>query len=176
MSIDIPVLETSRLRLRGLGREDFDSIAAMWADSEIVRYMGDGTTRSEETAWSGFLRGAGQWVLCGFGPWAIEEKASGALIGNIGFIERKRDRGPEYKGVLEIGWMLAPASWGKGYATEALQAALDWGRKHLGAQRVIALTAPENIASMRVAQKCGFVEHARILSLGRPRVALERIL
>jgi RimJ/RimL family protein N-acetyltransferase len=176
MGNDIPVLETGRLLLRGLGREDFSSIAAMWTDSEIVRHMGDGTTRSEETAWSGFLRGAGQWALCGFGPWGIEEKASGALIGNIGFIDRKRDRGPEYKDVLEIGWMLTSASWGKGYATEALQAALDWGRTHFGARRIIALTAPENIASMRVAKKCGFLEHARILSLGRPRVVLDRIL
>ncbi|MBU6297587.1 MAG: GNAT family N-acetyltransferase [Alphaproteobacteria bacterium] len=174
--MNIPVVETARLLLRPFRLEDFERLAAMWADPAVVRHMGDGTTRSEETAWSGFLRGAGQWAMRGFGPWAIEEKAGGALIGNIGYIDRKRDRGPEYEDVLEIGWMLAPASWGKGYATEALQAALRWGRMHFGPVRVIALTAPENIASMRVAQKCGFAEQARILSLGRPRVVLGRVL
>ncbi len=172
----IPVFETTRLILRPYKVPDFPKVAAMWADPKIVRHMGDGTARSEEVAWTGFLRGAGQWAMCGFGPWAITEKSSGALIGNIGFIDRKRDRGPDYTDVLEIGWMLATGSWGKGYATEALQTALDWGRKQFGALRVIALTAPENLASIRVAQKCGFAECARILSVGRPRIVLNRIL
>ena len=174
--MSIPVVETERLVLRGYRREDFPTYAAMRADPAVMRHIADGEPKSEEEAWSNFLRMAGLWQVVRFGSWAIEEKANGRLIGGLGFEDRKRDRGPAFKDIPEMGWLFASESWGKGYATEAIRAALIWGRSHFGAVRVIALTAPENLASIRVAQKCGFEECARILSTGRPRIVLDRIL
>jgi RimJ/RimL family protein N-acetyltransferase len=171
-----PIVETERLRLRAFRADDFASFAAMYADPEVVRHTGDSEPRTSEQSWSTFLVIPGHWHYLGFGAWAIEEKASGRHIGDIGFTERRRDRGIDLDGVPEMGWALATSSFGKGYATEAVQAALVWGRAHFGARRVIALTSEQNTASIRVAQKCGFREFRRGLSAGRSRIFFERML
>lgn len=172
----IPRLQTERLILRAFTPADFPAFAAMSADPLVRRYSGDGTPRSEEESWTSFLVIAGHWQVTGYGGWAIEEKASASFVGELGFMDRKRDRGPDLAGVPEMGWGVIPAVFGKGYATEAVQAALAWGRGHFGAVRVIALTTQDNLASIRVAEKCGFKEFRRGLSAGRPRVFFDRIL
>jgi RimJ/RimL family protein N-acetyltransferase len=174
--VEIPVLETPRLRLRGYAFEDFAAYAAMWGDPHVTRHIGDGSPKSEADSWTSLLRAAGHWQMVGYGSWAIDEKTSGRFVGGIGFNNSKRDRGDALKDILELGWMFTPAESGKGYATEALQVVLDWGRTQFGPVRVIAITAPENFTSMRVAQKCGFREFLRGPSLGRPRVFFDRIL
>jgi RimJ/RimL family protein N-acetyltransferase len=174
--MSIPVLETSRLILRGHRPEDFDIYAAMWADPTLTRYLGDGSTKLREDAWTSFLRQVGHWQMLGFGNWIVEEKESGRQIGTIGFNERRRERAPELDGFPELGWMFDGWASGKGYATESLRAALAWGREKLGPVRVIAITAPDNIASMRVAEKCGFEVLRRGESMGRPRVFYIRTL
>jgi RimJ/RimL family protein N-acetyltransferase len=175
-NLDIPVFKTDRVALRAHRLDDFPAYAAMWADPDVARHLGDGVPYTEEQSWASFLRTAGHWQMLGFGSWAIEEKASGRMIGGIGFNELKRDRGDALKGLPELGWMFASAASGKGYATEALNAALEWGKAHFGPVRVIAITAPQNVASMRVAQKCGLREFQRGLSAGRERVFFDRIL
>lgn len=174
--LEVPVLETQRLRLRGYALEDFATYAAMWADPEVTRHIGDGTPKLEADSWTSLLRMAGHWQMLGYGSWAVDEKASGRFLGGIGFNTSKRDRGDALKDLLELGWMFTPSASGQGYATEALKVVLEWGRFHFGPIRVIAITAPENFASMRVAQKCGFDEFLRGPSLGRPRVFFERTL
>lgn len=174
--MSIPILSTSRLTLRAHTLEDFPAFAAMWADPVVTRHLGDGVPYSEEQSWASFLRQAGHWQMLGYGSWVVEEKAGRRLIGAMGFNERKRDRGDALKGLPELGWMFASAVSGNGYATEALRAALEWGKARFGPVRVIAITAPENIASMRVAQKCGLTEFRRGLSAGRERVFFDRIL
>ena len=79
-----PVLETARLRLRGRTLDDFAFFREMWADPAVTRYI-DGKPRSEEDTWTKFLRMIGHWSVMGFGYWAVEEKESGALIGEAGF-------------------------------------------------------------------------------------------
>ena len=174
--MSIPVLETPRLILRGHRQEDFDVYAAMWADPALTRYLGDGSTKSREEAWTSFLRQIGHWQLLGFGNWVVEEKESGRHIGTIGFNERRRERSTELDGLPELGWMFDGWASGNGYATESLRAALAWGREKFGPVRVIAITAPDNIASMRVAEKCGFEIFSRGESMGRPRVFYMRTL
>ncbi|HWD26558.1 MAG TPA: GNAT family N-acetyltransferase [Rhizomicrobium sp.] len=173
-----PRLETPRLVLRAMEPRDFGAFAAMSADPLVRRYSGDGQPRTEEESWSSFLIIAGHWPMTGYGGWAIEEKASGRFVGELGFMDRKRDRGmPDLDGVPEMGWGVIPSVFGKGYATEAVTAALDWGKGYFGAgARVIALTTEDNTASIRVAQKCGFREFRRGLSAGRPRLFFARIL
>ncbi len=174
--MSIPMLQSSRLLLRGHTLEDFDAYAAMWADPAVTRHIADGAPKSTEEAWTSFLRIAGHWQMLGYGSWAVVEKASGRVLGATGFGERRRDRGAALDGVPELGWTFASSAAGRGYATEAVNAVLTWGRAHLGTARVIAVIAPENIASIRVAQKCGFKEFQRALSAGRPRVFLDRVL
>jgi len=172
----IPILETERLILRGPTLSDFAAYAARGSDPSFMRHMGDGMPRSEEESWSSFLRLAGLWPILGFGSWIVEDKASGAAAGSAGYIERKRDRGPDLKDIPEMGWGIAAGFEGRGYATEALGATLQWGRERFGAARVIAVVNEENLPSIRVAEKCGFREFKRDLSAGRPRIYFDRML
>ncbi len=174
--MSIPAVETTRLILRGPKPEDFAAYAAMWADPETTRHIGNGTPKSIEESWTSFLRHAGHWHIVGFGSWIVEEKASHRPIGVLGFNERKRERAADFDGLPELGWMFDRAASGKGYATEALSAALTWGKETLGPVRVIAITALDNAASIRVAEKCGFALFRRAESLGRPRLFYIRTL
>src|ERR1700679_683147 len=100
--MDIPVLETDRLILRGHRIDDFPSYAAMWAEPVVTRFIG-GAPLGEEDAWAKFLRIAGHWALMGYGFWAIEEKSTAKRIGEAGILNVKRDMQPSFHGVPEIG-------------------------------------------------------------------------
>ncbi|MGI4742793.1 MAG: GNAT family N-acetyltransferase [Janthinobacterium lividum] len=170
----VPLLETARLLLRGYKPDDLPAFAAMFQQPAFYRYL-TGHPVGEEEVWTRLLRSAGHWVLHGFGFWAVEEKASGQFIGSLGFVDRKRDITPSVKGTPEIGWVLDPATHGKGYATEAVQAALAWGDKHFQGGRTVCLMDPANQASRRIAEKFGYQEYARTLYHGTPTVMLERL-
>jgi RimJ/RimL family protein N-acetyltransferase len=169
----IPVLTTERLRLRAHRLEDFTAFAAMWADPRVTEFI-SGRPSTEELSWARLLRYAGHWALLGFGYWAIEERASGLFAGELGFADYRRAIEPPLDGVPELGWILAPAFFGKGYATEAARAVNAWGDAHFGG-RTVCLIDPRNVASIRVAEKCGFHESARPLYLGEPTILFERV-
>ena len=169
----IPVIVTERLRLRAHRLDDFTASAAMWADSVVTRFIG-GRPFSEEQTWARFLRYAGHWSFMGFGYWVVEEQASSAFVGEVGFADFKREIEPSIQGVPELGWVLVPRVHGRGYATEAVRAALDWGRTHLPSQRTVCLIHPENLSSIRVADKCGFREHCQTTYKNQPTVIFTR--
>jgi RimJ/RimL family protein N-acetyltransferase len=169
----IPVLETERLVLRGHALDDFPAYAAMWADPGVTRFIG-GVPLSEEDSWGKFLRTSGQWNVMGFGFWSVVEKKSGTRIGEIGFLEGRRDITPSLIGTPECGWSLATRAHGKGFATEAVRAALAWGDAHFGKVRMACIISPENTASLRVAEKSGFREALRTTYKGTPTVMLYR--
>jgi RimJ/RimL family protein N-acetyltransferase len=171
--VQVPVLETERLRLRGHRLEDFAHSAAMWADPKVTRYAG-GKPLSEEEAWRKVLGYVGHWSLLGFGYWLAEEKATGNFVGEIGFADYKRDLQPSLNGVPEIGWVLATHAHGKRYATEAARAAVTWGDAHFPSARTACIIAPENLASIRVAMKCGYRELAHATYKGNPTVMFVR--
>ncbi len=170
---EVPVLETERLRLRGHRPDDFASSAAMWADPVVTRYIG-GKPLSPEEAWSKFLRYAGLWSLLGYGYWAVEERASGEFAGELGFADLKRDIEPSLGDTPELGWALVSRLRGKGYATEGVRAALAWGDQHFGAARTACIIHPDNLASIRVATKCGYREYHRTLYKEHEVVLLAR--
>lgn len=174
--MNIPILETARLILRAFTLVDFDAYVAYWGDENVTRWTGGGRPLGRSEAWPKFLQHPGHWAMRGFGFWAVEEKATSAMIGEVGFIDLKRDYDPKVNDVPEIGWVLAPAAQGKGYATEAARGCLAWGREHFGPIRVIAAVNVENIASIRVAEKCGFQECLRGSFRGRAAVFLDRVL
>jgi len=155
--VTIPVIETPRLRLRGHRLADFPDCAAMWADAAVTRYIG-GRPFSTEESWTRFLRYAGSWAMMGFGFWALEEKVTGAFLGELGFMDFRREMTPSFGDAPEAGWVLTTASHGKGYATEALSAALAWSDESLHAPRTVCMVHPENARSIRVAKKCGYRE------------------
>jgi RimJ/RimL family protein N-acetyltransferase len=149
-----PTLETERLILRGYQLDDFPQCAAMWADPEVVRFIG-GQPSTEEQAWARMLRYVGHWELLGFGFWAIVERATGSLVGEIGAADFHRDVTPPI-GNLETGWVLARRAHGKGYATEALRAVLAWLDAKFPGTPSACVIEPGNDASFNVATKCGY--------------------
>lgn len=169
----IPTLETERLVLRGHRPDDFDAHARMWSDPYVTRFIG-GTPFPRDQAWVRFLRAAGMWQVMGFGFWAVEEKASGELLGEVGFHELRRDLNPSLEGTLEAGWAFRPTAHGKGFATEAVGAALFWGAENFPDKRITCMIDPGNAASLRVAGKLGFREFARTEFHGEPIILLER--
>ncbi len=151
----VPLLESSRLRLRGHRQEDYAVLASIWADPAVVRYIG-GKPSTPQEAWLRLLRYPGLWCLLGYGFWAIDEKSSGRMIGDIGYMDLKRAIEPPLDGMPEIGWALAADAQGKGYASEALAVVLAWGREHFGPHRAACIIDPANAASIRLALKAGF--------------------
>lgn len=144
-----PELETARLRLRQFREGDLDAWARIAADPETMRFIGGGEPLSRSEAWRSLGYLLGHWELRGYGLWAAEERASGALVGRIGLYH------PEGWPGLEVGWLVARERWGEGFATEGARAALDHAFAHVGAERVISVIQPGNAASIRVAEKLG---------------------
>jgi RimJ/RimL family protein N-acetyltransferase len=159
--------------LRGHCLLDFPACAAMWADPIVTRYFG-AKPLTEEEAWTRFLRYAGHWSLLGFGYWVVEQKSTGNFVGEIGFADYKRDMESAWKQVPEIGWVLASQSHGKGYATEAVRAAVAWGDRHFVDRHTSCIIHPENIPSIRVAEKCGYREFQRTSYKGQPSIVFVR--
>lgn len=155
LSFSVPVIETPRLRLRGHRAADLPQCLAMWSDPQVTRMI-SGRPSSEQQTWSRMLAYAGHWALMGFGYWSIEEKSSGEFAGEAGFADFKRAIAPSMRNLPELGFALASRFHGKGYATEAAQAALSWTDAHLPARKTVCLIDPKNAASLRVAQKCGY--------------------
>jgi RimJ/RimL family protein N-acetyltransferase len=145
----IPTLRTARLRLRPLREDDLDAYAAMCADEEVMRYIGSGGAVGRDVAWRHLAMFLGSWALVGHGMWAIERRRDGALIGRAGFLD------PEGWPGCELAWLLARDAWGQGYAFEAAQAALAYGRREQGLRDVISLIRPDNARSIALAERLG---------------------
>ena len=168
-----PVLQTERLILRGHTVAGFDACAAMWADPRVTLYIG-GRPFTEEEVWARVLRYAGMWALLGYGYWAVWERESGRFVGDVGLSNFRREVTPALGDDPEAGWVLAPWAHGRGFATEAVLTVLSWADAHLAAPRTVCLIAPENAASLHVAQKCGFRERTRGTYKGEDTVIFER--
>lgn len=168
-----PTLTTPRLLLRPHRMEDFDAYAAMWAEPAVVRFIG-GQPLSREAAWVRFLRQAGLWHHLGFGFFVIEDRASGALLGEAGFHDMKRTLEPSIEGTMEAGWALRTEAQGKGLAEEAMRAVLAWGEEHRHGARFTCMIEPDHTASLHVAGKLGFTRFAQGVYGGKPVVLLER--
>ncbi len=170
----IPMLRTARLVLREHRLDDFPAILAMWSDPQVTRLIG-GKPRPEEEAWLKFLRVAGLWAHLGYGYWVAEEAETGELVGEIGFADFKRALTPSIKGEPELGYAFASRTHGKGYASEAARAVVAWGDGHFTTDdRMSCIVSPLNVASLRVAEKCGFQETARADYHGDEVVILHR--
>jgi RimJ/RimL family protein N-acetyltransferase len=154
-----PRIETPRLTLRGHRADDHAAATAMWADPAVTLHIG-GRPSSAQQTWARILSYVGHWTLMGFGYWAVEERTTSRFIGEVGFADFRRDIQPSIAGMPELGWALATAYHGRGYGTEAVMAALNWGDGHLPSPRTVCIIDDGNAASIRVARKCRYRETA----------------
>ncbi len=144
----IPRLETERLVLRQFSTDDFDAFASFMADEDVTRYL-TGRPMSRADAWRSLASSIGHWHLRGYGTWAVERKEDGAFMGRVGMIN------PEGWPGLEVGWTLGKPYWGKGYATEAAMAALNFAFLTQPVDKIISCIHPDNLPSQAVAQRIG---------------------
>lgn len=143
-------LRTERLLLRHWRAADLDPWAALNADPEVRAYLGGPRTREESAA--SMARFEADLTARGWGWWAVEVTATGELVGLAGL--DPVDDGRPFRGV-EIGWRLARAAWGHGYATEAARAVLGYGFGTLGLDEVVAETLRDNARSQAVMRRLG---------------------
>ena len=171
--IDTREVDTERLTLRVPTLGDFEESAVMWGDQAIIRYVG-GRPFTREESWLRLLRHVGLWQLFGFGFWVVRERIGGGFVGEVGLGDFRREMTPNFRGDPEMGWVLALNAHGKGYATEAAQAALAWMASRYRPARTVCMVEPENAASLRVAAKRGFREFARTTYKNAAVVLFER--
>jgi RimJ/RimL family protein N-acetyltransferase len=167
-----PVLTTARLTLRPFRGDDVDAQAAMMGDAEVMAHLGGPLGREE--SWRKLLGGHACWSLFGYGYWAVERRADGAMIGQLGFADFRRALEPSIEGLPEMGWLFAAEAAGQGYATEAGRAALAWADAALGAQGQVAIIGEANRASIRVAEKLGFDRREPACYRGEPILLFKR--
>lgn len=147
------MIETARLVLRPPRDDDRDAIFAINGDPQVSRWLAMTGTREESDA----LVDRVQAMIAerGFGFWAVERKADGAVIGLAGLLAMGADLPPGP--ALEVGWRFASSAWGQGYATEAARAAVDWGFTTQDAPEIVAITAASNLNSQAVMRRIGMV-------------------
>lgn len=159
-------LDTPRLLLRPLEASDIAVLTAIWEDPEVTRYMGgprdaDRVRRMLEEELRADSRDPIRF-------WPVIEKASGRVVGDCGLTRKDVDGRAE----IELVYVFAADVWGKGYATEAAAEIRDHAFRHLGVTRLVALVDPENVASIRVAEKIGMQFEKETT---RPGGALRRV-
>ena len=160
----IPHLTTDRLILRAFAASDFEAYAPIMADLAVTQFLGEGRPLTRVEAWRQLAMILGHWTLRGFGLWAVEERASGRLLGRIGCQE------PEGFPAFEIGYVLAREAWGNGYAREGAAAALQFARQTLRRRDITSIIRPANTGSIRVATSLGARPAETVEFFGAPSV------
>jgi RimJ/RimL family protein N-acetyltransferase len=146
-------LTTPRLILRRWREDDLDALAAMNADPEVMRYVGDGSVRDRQQTAAGLAQVEREWDERGYGLFAVEVRESGRLAGWVGLAVPAFL--PEVLPAVEIGWRLGREFWGAGIATEAARVVLRFGFDDRGLDRIISIRHVDNRASGRVMDKLG---------------------
>jgi RimJ/RimL family protein N-acetyltransferase len=172
-------LQTDRLVLRAPVPGDAETLAPMYADPEVMRYVGDGRTLTRAETERSVRRMIERWEADGFGLFTTVRKEDGAVIGRVGLLVWNTDtwepttraQGAEVPTEVEVGYTLGRDFWGCGYATEAAGAVRDYALGRLGAERLIALIIHGNTASENVARKLG-LGYERDIMLGRREAQL----
>lgn len=157
-----PVLETARLRLRLLGPGDAAFILELVNDAAWLRFIGDKGVATREDAARYIAEGpAASYAAHGFGLWAVERKAGGGPLGICGLIRRAE------LADVDLGFAFLERHRGRGYAREAATACLEHGRSAHGLERIVAITLPDNAASIGVLRSAGMSWERRVRLGGR---------
>jgi RimJ/RimL family protein N-acetyltransferase len=172
------LLETERLVGEPAAAEHRDVAVELFGDPRVAAWIwpagrdGPGPVgpRTPEQAEEILRRLVANWRVQGFGWWYLRDRASGGYVGDVA-LQRADVEG---EAVVEIGWMLLPAHWGRGYATEAARAALTYGFETAGLEEIVSFTMVENTASRRMMERIGMAYDRDIERAGLPH-ALYRL-
>jgi RimJ/RimL family protein N-acetyltransferase len=150
-------IRTPRLLLRRWRDEDRAPFAAMNADARVVEHLPGPMTREASDALVDRIEG--NFESRGFDVFAVEVAATGEFAGFVGLTVPRFQAA--FTPCVEIGWRLAPAHWGRGYATEAARASLAFGFERLGLAEIVSFTVPANVRSRRVMERIGMTHDSR---------------
>jgi ribosomal-protein-alanine N-acetyltransferase len=168
--MSIPTIPTSRLILRAFTKEDVGPLHRILGEEDVLRYFPNTKPPSQDQVGKLISAQLKHWTEHGYGWWAVEPRRENELIGWSGlqFL-------PETKEV-EVAYLLGKAFWGKGLATEAAQASLQFGFENFELESIVAIVHPENIASQRVIEKLGmsFVDRTHYFGMDCYRYTIDR--
>jgi RimJ/RimL family protein N-acetyltransferase len=146
----LTVIETDRLVLRKLSTDDAEFINELLNQPSFLRYIGDKEVRNNADAVRYIQTGPiASYERFGFGLYLVELKETGTSIGICGLL--KRDSLPD----VDVGFAFLPNYWSQGYAFESASAVMTYGREVLGLRRIVAITSPDNDASIRLLERIG---------------------
>jgi [ribosomal protein S5]-alanine N-acetyltransferase len=147
------VLSTERLSLRPVTADDHAALLAHWTQPDVRRFLFDGAALSVAEVTETIAESIRDFAASGYGIWLIELGSRAGLAGTAGL------RPLEESG-LEIFYSLAPGAWGRGYATEAARAVVEYGLGALGLPEVLAEVDEGNAASVAVVKRLGMTPYA----------------
>ena len=153
-------LATERLFLRQFSANDREALFKIAQEPDIFQYFPTKTAWDLERVDRSIQHQIDHWDQFGYGLWAVTLRETGQLMGWCG-LEFLPDTNE-----TEVGYLLSGEFWGKGYATEAARASVEFGKKNIGLKEIIGLTDPLNIASQRVLEKCGLTFTRRQVYFG----------
>lgn len=154
------MLSTDRLILRKHTLQDTDLVLQLATDPVVLEFT-RGLPASREDAWHRLLRYAGHWSLLNFGMFAVFERTTNRFLGEVGLADFQRGLGEDFDGTPEAAWVFTGSSHGKGYALEAMSAALNWFDDQSVSSRSVCIINPSNVASIRLSEKLGFVRYGQ---------------
>jgi len=144
-----PIIETDRLALYEISNDHLEDLLLIWGDEETLRYFPKTLNQQEMAEW--IDRNQNRYDKYGHGMWAVMLKSEDRLVGDCGLVIQEVDGVEE----LEVGYHFNRQYWGKGLATEAARACLEYAFDQLDSKRVISMIRPENMPSRRVAERNG---------------------
>lgn len=148
MSSDFQLL-TERLRLRPYRLDDVAAAFTVFGDPDVMRYSTSGPDPNLAATEARVRKLMDHQQSFGFSLWVVEDRATGAVLGDCGL--KQLDGGPE----IEVGYRLAKPHWGRGYASEAAEASVRYGFETSALPRIVAVTDHPNAASQHVLRKIG---------------------
>jgi RimJ/RimL family protein N-acetyltransferase len=144
-------IDTASLRLRAWEHDDIAHLARLWGDPQIMTML-ERAPRDLQQSSDAYASIIAHWETHGFGYWAVIERETGNFVGTVG-LEHMGDWPLPDK--VEVGYVLFPEFWGRGFATEAARASIAFGFEDTPLKRIISTTYPHNHRSRRVMEKCG---------------------
>jgi RimJ/RimL family protein N-acetyltransferase len=149
----VPVLQTGRLRLRAPRLQDFEAWASYFATDRSVPEGGPKTRRA---AWEHWACDVALWTLKGYGPFGVDDRATGAYLGEVGIYHGEGYPAPE------LGWFVVPGAEGRGIALEAARAVLDWIGVTFDWPHITNIIEPTNARSIALGLRLGGVIDATL--------------
>lgn len=171
----VPEIVTDRTLIRAPQVSDLEESEAMWSAFESSGYFGSRAAYTKSETWHRLLRYLGHWQTMRFGYWIVQDKNSGEYLGEVGFAENYRDIKPSIVSIPEIGWAFAPHARGRGLATEAVVAIVQWADKNIKCEKTTAIVDISNAASISVARKAGYIFKLKTTMGGENVWLMERV-